>query len=77
MIVINTFSQLIDFIRANNLNAEQSKKLIEPCLNVWIILDYSTTEDLIKLATDYWNNWKHYEGEKPLFMDNLNFEVKD
>lgn len=77
MIVINTFNQLIDFVRANNLNVEQSKQLIEPCLNVLIILDYPTTEDLIKLATDYWNKWKNYEGEKPLFMDNINFDVKD
>ena len=77
MITINTFSQLIDFIRANNLNVEQSKLLIEPCLNVLIILDYSTTEDLIKLATDYWNKWKHYEGERPIFLDNINLDVKD
>lgn len=74
---INTFDQLIDFIRANNLNVEQSKKLIEPSLNVLIIFDYPTTEDLIKLATDYWNKWNNYEGEKPIFLDDLNLDVED
>jgi hypothetical protein len=77
MTTITTYNELINFIMENNLNVEQSKKIIEPCLNVLIILDYSTTEELIKLATDYWNKWKNYEGEKPIFMDNLNLDVKD
>jgi len=76
MITITTYYQLIEFIRANKLNVEQSKKLIEPCLNVLIILDYETTEDLIKLATDFWNKWKH-TIEKPIFMDDLNLDVED
>lgn len=74
MIVINTFNQLIEFIRANNLNVEQSKKLIEPCLNVLIILDYSTTEDLIKVVDAYWKEWKH-TIERPLFLG-LDINVK-
>lgn len=73
---INTFDQLIEFIKANNLNVEQSKLLIEPCLNVLIITDYPNTEILIKLATDYWNKWKQYEGERPLFLD-LDINVKE
>ncbi len=73
---INTFDQLIEFIKANNLNVEQSKLLIEPCLNVLIIFDYPNTEILIKLATDYWNKWKQYEGEKPIFWD-LDIDVKE
>ena len=73
---INTFDQLIEFIKANNLNVEQSKLLIEPCLNVLIIFDYPNTEILIKLATDYWNKWKQYEGEKPIFLD-LDIDVKE
>ena len=77
MTTITTYNELINFIMENNLNVEQSKKIIEPCLNVLIILDYSTTEELVKLATDYWNKWKNYEGEKPIFMDNLNLDVKD
>jgi len=77
MTTITTYNELINFIMENNLNVEQSKKIIEPCLNVLIILDYSTTEELIKLATDYWNKWKNYQGEKPIFMDNLNLDVKD
>jgi hypothetical protein len=75
-ITINTFDQLIEFIKANNLNVEQSKLLIEPCLNVLIIFDYPNTEVLIKLATDHWNKWKNYEGERPLFLD-LDINVKD
>jgi hypothetical protein len=53
---------------------EQSKKLIEPCLNVLIILDYSTTEDLIKVVDAYWKEWKH-TIERPLFLG-LDINVK-
>ena len=77
MTTINTYNQLINFIMENNLNVEQSKKIIIASLIVVILKDYETTEDLLKVVETFWNKWKHYEGEHPIFLENINLDVED
>ena len=59
MTTINTYSQLIDFIRSNKLSIKQTNEIITASLNVIILEDYNTKEDLIKAIETYWNKWKH------------------
>ena len=66
---ITTFKQLIDFIKENNLNVEQATELINKSLGVLIMQKYATTDELLKVVDEYWNKWKNYKGEKPIFMD--------
>jgi len=76
MKAITTYNQLIEIIRDNNLNVEQATELINKSLSVLIIQKYSTTDELLKVVDEYWNKWKNYQGEKPIFMD-LDINVKD
>ena len=76
MKAITTYNQLIEFIRDNNLNVEQATELINKSLSVLIIQKYSTTNELLKVVDEFWNKWKNYQGEKPIFMD-LDINVKD
>lgn len=75
MTTINTYSQLIDFIRSNNLNIEQINKLITASLNVIVLEDYNTKEDLLKAIETYWNKWKNIK-DRPIFIG-LDMDVKD
>lgn len=74
---INTYAQLIEYIRANKLNVSQTNELITNSLNVVILEDYKTTEELLKVVDSYWNKWSHYKGEKPIFLEDLNLDVAD
>ena len=73
---INTYAQLIEYIRVNKLNVSQTNELITHGLNVVIMDDYKTTEDLLLVVDIYWNKWRHYEGERPIFLEDLNIDVK-
>jgi hypothetical protein len=73
MTTITTYSQLIDYIRANNLNVKQSQELIRVSLMVISLVDYLTTEDFLKVVEDYWNKYKHCIGEHPIFLED--FEI--
>jgi hypothetical protein len=69
MKAITTYNQLIEIIRDNNLNVEQATELINKSLSVLIIQKYSTTDELLKVVDEFWNKWKNYKGEKPIFLD--------
>jgi hypothetical protein len=73
---INTYAQLIEYIRANKLNVSQTNQLITNSLNVVILEDYRTTEDLLMIVDLYWKKWRHYKGERPIFLEDLNLDVK-
>jgi hypothetical protein len=73
---INTYAQLIEYIRVNKLNVSQTNELITNSLNVVIMDDYKTTEDLLLVVDIYWNKWRHYKGERPIFLEDLNLDVK-
>jgi hypothetical protein len=75
-ITINTYAQLIEYIRANKLNVSQTNQLITNSLNVVIMDDYKTTEDLLLVVDIYWSKWRHYKGERPIFLEDLNIDVK-
>jgi hypothetical protein len=73
---INTYAQLIEYIRANKLNVSQTNELITHGLNVVIMDDYKTTEDLLLVVDIYWSKWRHYKSERPIFLEDLNINVK-
>lgn len=75
MKTITTYNQLIDFIRSNNLSIKQANELITASLNVIILEDYKTIEDLLNVIDVYWNEWKH-TIERPIFIG-LDINVKD
>jgi hypothetical protein len=75
MTTINTYSQLIEFIRANNLSIKQTNEIITASLNVIVLEDYNTKEDLLKAIETYWNKWKNIK-ERPIFIG-LDMDVKD
>jgi hypothetical protein len=74
---INTYAQLIEYIRANKLNVSQTNELITHGLNVVIMDYYKTTEDLLLVVDIYWSKWRHHKGERPIFLEDLNIDVKN
>lgn len=70
---ITTYRELINYIKVNNLNVKQSQELIRVSLMVISLVDYSTTEDFLKVVEDYWSKYQHCKGEHPIFLED--FEI--
>lgn len=74
MTIIKTYSQLIEYIRNNNLNVKQASVLITESLSVWIVKDYNNTDALLSDVETYWQQWKH-TIERPLFLEDFKIEM--
>lgn len=72
IIEINTTAELLEFIKRDEVTAEQGVQVVCKVLNV-ISLFEKSKDELINLTEDYIN--KYYTGEKketPLFLERLN-----
>ena len=65
--VIQSYKELILFIRTNKLNPKQASKLVTLASNVINLNEYENTESFIKDLDEFWEKWKGIK-EKPLFI---------
>ncbi len=65
--VIQSYKELILFIRTNKLNPKQASKLVTLALNVINLNEYENTESFIKDLDEFWEKWKGIK-EKPIFI---------
>jgi Zn-finger protein len=75
MIEINTFDEMIEFIRNRNLTKKQISEIVQNCINCILIEDYETKEDIINALIKFWDKYKHLQ-EKPIFID-LDISVQE
>jgi len=75
---INTFDELIDFLRANELTPKEVNEIIRLQFKAFYILDH-TKDEMIEGLIDYWDKWKH-TAERPPFIgykNTFNLDVED
>lgn len=65
---INTFEDMIQFIRENNLSKQQIEQLVRVCTKSIFIDVPDNKEDTIQILVSYWNKWKDAK-EQPIFID--------
>ena len=66
-VTINSFTELIDYLRTSDLDSKQTEQVISQGLRVWFIGPH-TKETLIQSLVDYWDEWGN-KKERPLFVD--------
>ena len=70
-IEIKNYSDLLEFIKRNDVSIKQAKEVISKTLTVIIISEMSK-EELIKETDNYINTYcKNVFYEKPIFLDFL------
>jgi hypothetical protein len=65
-IQIQTFDELIEFLKTNELTPEETKDIVRQSLKCFII-GHATKDEMIEALIIHWNKWKHVK-EKPLFI---------
>jgi hypothetical protein len=65
-IQIQTFDELIEFLKANELTPEETTYIVRHSLKCFII-GHATKDEMIEALIIHWNKWKHVK-EKPLFI---------
>ena len=76
---INNYSDLLEFIKLDNVTAKQGAEVVRKALKVVIILEL-TKDQLIKETELFINNWCiGNEGERPLFLgqSKIDFDIKE
>ena len=63
---INTFDELIEFLKANELTSEETIYIVRQSLKCFLI-GHATKDEMIEALIVHWNKWKHVK-EKPLFI---------
>ena len=74
-IIINSTNELLEFIKRDEVTAEQGTKIVCKALNIISISKFNK-EELIQ-QTEYFINtfFKNDNLERPLFLDKLDLEV--
>jgi hypothetical protein len=65
-IQIQSFDELIEFLKANELTPEETIYIVRHSLKCFII-GHATKDEIIEALITHWNKWKHVK-EKPLFI---------
>jgi hypothetical protein len=65
-IQIQTFDELIEFLKANELTPEETTYIVGQALKCFIV-GHASKDEMIKALIIHWNKWKHVK-EKPLFI---------
>ena len=66
---INSFEELVEFLRQTDLTVEETVKVIGDGLKVYFYFgDYNTKEELIDALIVFWDKWGDQEC-KPIFGD--------
>lgn len=72
MYKIDTFEDLIFFIKNTELKQQQIETLIQKTINVWVIIDFDkefNKTELIKDLKEFWSEWGNKpKTERPLFF---------
>jgi hypothetical protein len=63
---INTFEDLIEFLKTNELTPEETTYIVRHSLKCFLI-GHATKDEIIEALIVHWNKWKHVK-EKPLFI---------
>jgi len=66
-VVINTFEDLIEFLKSNDLTPKETNDLINMALKCFFI-DERPKDEMIEALITYWTKWKHVK-ERPIFID--------
>ena len=66
-IAINTFEDLIEFLKTNELTPTEVNEIINKALRCFFI-DERPKDEMIEALVIHWNKWKHAK-EKPPFID--------
>jgi len=66
-VAINTFEDLIEFLKTNDLAPIEANQIINKALKCFFINELSKDE-MIGALVIYWNKWKHTK-ERPIFID--------
>ncbi|MBL4586006.1 MAG: hypothetical protein JKX84_02965 [Flavobacteriales bacterium] len=64
---INTFEDLIEFLKTNDLTPTQTNEIINKALKCFFLTDLSK-DQMIDSLIEYWDKWKHTK-ERPFFID--------
>jgi hypothetical protein len=64
---IETFEDLIEFIKANNVSISDITKLAKETIDLRVMF-YDDKVELIDDLELYWKQWNH-TSERPLFLD--------
>jgi len=76
-VIIRNYEDLIEFIERKEVTNEFAHKLVTKVLNVLIIFEYETKEELIERTKFFIQRWC-YNGndERPLFLQQKEEEFK-
>ena len=74
-ITIESFEELIAFIRDSDISKEGIERLVSRTLFVWFIEDYNTKEEMIHDLVEFWDEYGD-QPFKPLFI-NCNLDVEN
>ncbi len=76
---INSYDELLEFIKRNNINNKQATEIVCKALNVLCI--FAKSKDEVIKATEYYINrfCKNGNSQRPLFLDQKEdlFNIKD
>jgi hypothetical protein len=64
---IDTFDELIEFLKTNDLTPTQANEIINKALKCFFIDDRPKNE-MIEALIIHWAKWKHTK-ERPIFID--------
>jgi hypothetical protein len=70
---IDTFDELIEFLKTNDLTPNQANEIINKALKCFFIDDRPKNE-MIQALIIHWNKWKH-TTERPIFIDYDPFDI--
>ena len=71
---IDTFEDLIQFLKVNDLTPSEVNDIINKALKCFFI-DDRPKDEMIEALIIHWNKWKHTK-ERPIFID-LDIDVKE
>jgi hypothetical protein len=64
---IDTFADLIEFLKTNDLTSKETNDIINRALKCFFI-DDRPKDEMIEALITYWTKWKHVK-ERPIFID--------
>ena len=72
---IETFENLIEFIKNNDISINEISKLMKETIDLHILF-YNDKDELIRDLEAYWEQWKH-TIERPVFLGaDFPFDIK-
>lgn len=68
--IINSYEELITFLKENDLSKKEVESIVNQSLKVWFVKDYETREAMIDDLVAFWNeHGNNPDGCIPLFID--------